>query len=240
MLQLSVILPAFNEGAKIGQDLKACFDFFSREPYQTEILVVSDGSTDDTDSQATKAMKWPAGQVRGKLVSYSLNRGKGFAIRKGVEAARGERILFMDVGLCVPLKCLGLGLEKLREGYDFAVGSRRLNASVVRRKQRAYRRAGSRIFNWMISQTMGIGLVLDAQCGFKLYRREAAKKIFSKVRCDGFMFDVEALREAKRMGFVGAEFPVEWSNDGDTRYDPIFGTLRNLRELLKIRFERRT
>jgi glycosyltransferase involved in cell wall biosynthesis len=236
-MHLSLVIPAFNESAKIQHDLEAARKFLKEQPFSSEILVVNDGSTDATQQIAEAyAKKRADSKVAIRVLAYGQNRGKGYAVRYGVEKALGERIAFVDSGLCVPLEHLLRGLEKIDKGYDFAIGSRRIAGTRIVRPQPLYRRLGSKAFWIVVQSVMGVR-VSDTQCGFKVYSGNAAKEIFSRVRTDGFMFDIEALIVARKQGLRGAEFPVEWSNDGDSRYHPIWGTIRNFRELMKIRYQ---
>jgi dolichyl-phosphate beta-glucosyltransferase len=236
-MHLSLVIPAYNEAAKIERDLEAARKFLKAQPFSSEVLVVNDGSADATQTIAESyAQRHLDPKVTIRVLSYAQNRGKGHAVRYGVEHAAGDRIAFVDSGLCVPLDYLLRGLEKIDKGYDFAIGSRRIAGTRIVRPQPLYRRLGSKAF-WLVVQSLMGVRVSDTQCGFKVYSGNAAREIFSKVRTDGFMFDIEALIVARQQGLRGAEFPVEWANDGDSRYHPLWGTLRNFRELMKIRYQ---
>ena len=234
-MYLSLVIPAYNEAAKIERDLEAARQFLESQSYSSEILVVDDGSRDDTRTVADNyGEKNGSEKVRFRILSYSQNRGKGYAVRFGVANAQGQRIAFVDAGLCVPLSYLNRGLEQIEAGNDVAIASRRMAGTKIVTAQPLYRRLGSKVF-WLVVQTfMGVR-VSDTQCGFKVYSARAAKEIFSRVTTDGFMFDIEALRIATRLGFKQSEFAVEWSNDSDSRYHPFWGTIRNFKELVKIR-----
>ncbi len=233
-MNLSIIIPAYNESSKLTRDLEAAVLYGAKKQGRTEVLVVDDGSRDDTARVARDfAEQNSNATVSIKVLSYGGNRGKGYAVRYGVAQSLGEAVAFVDSGLCVPLEYLEVGLGKLAEGFDFAIASRRMKGSRIQRNQPAYRQWGSIVFWRLMKLVMGIE-VTDTQCGFKIYRGECARRLFGTLRTDGFMFDIEALRAAKRLKYRGAEFPVEWSNDGDTRYHPVFGTWKNLTELLWI------
>lgn len=236
MTYLSVIIPAYNEAKKIARDLDAARTYLGDKPWKSEVIVVDDGSADHTAQVVTDYVA----RVKSlkpliTLCSYPRNRGKGFAVRYGVLQAKGSRVAFVDSGLCVPYACLDRGLRLLDEGFDCAIASRRASGTKVVRAQPAHRRLGSQAFSAVVKGIMGVNFVSDTQCGFKVYTSAAAKAIFSRVRTDGFMFDVEALMVAKKLGFRIGEFPVEWANDEDTRYHPVWGTMRNFKELLRIR-----
>ncbi len=234
-MHLSVVIPAYNEAKKIARDIEAVSTYLEAQPYDSEVLFVDDGSQDGTRESIESCFKGlSASRVRFRLLSYGENRGKGYAVRYGIVRAKGKYVGFADSGLCVPFSYIAKALEKLDEGFDFAIASRRVSGTKIARQQPLYRRAGSKVFLHLMRAVMGIR-VSDTQCGFKFYTAKAANEIFSQVKTDGFMFDVEALMIAGRLGFKGAEFGVEWSNDSDTRYNPIVGTARNMSEILKIR-----
>lgn len=236
-MNLSIIIPAYNEAGKIERDLLAAETFLQKRPGSAEVLVVDDGSKDETAVVVQKfADKHSTSTLTFRLLNYGHNRGKGFAIKYGMLRAQGDFAAFVDSGLCVPFEYLERGIEKLQMGFDYAVASRRLPGTKIVQAQPLYRRIGSKIFWIGMKIAMGIE-VTDTQCGFKVYRRDVAREIFSAVTTDGFMFDIEALLLAKEMQFKGAEFAVQWSNDGDTRYNPFWGTLRNMRELSRIRLK---
>lgn len=238
MIFLSLVIPALNEASKIAGDVADVVRYLKEQPYSAELIIVDDGSSDGTGSVAEQSAllySTPALQIR--AMGYRVNRGKGAALRYGIAAAEGEVIAFADSGQCVPLHFLEAGVNALQKGADCAIGSRRLSTSQIVRKPPFYRRCGSLVFWKLMRVLMGVS-VSDTQCGFKLYKRAAAKAIFSQVRTDGFMFDIEALLVAKRLRLKVVEFPISWSNDSDSRYHPVWGTLRNLRELIAIRFRR--
>lgn len=235
-MHLSIVIPAYNEQTKIARDLRAASDYLSHRPYDSQVIIVNDGSRDDTVKIIEEFIRThTTARVWFRLISYPRNRGKGYAVRRGILEATGQSVGFIDAGLCVPYYYLEEGLKKLEEGFDYAIASRRLSRTKVHVTQPFHRRAGSKVFWVVVRFLMGIDFVSDTQCGFKLYRAASARKIFSKVQTDGFMFDIEALLIAKSLGLRGVEFPIEWSNDRDTRYHPVLGTLRNCKELMGIR-----
>jgi dolichyl-phosphate beta-glucosyltransferase len=232
-LDLSIVIPAYREAAKIGADIRAAGEYLRGRNLAGEILVVDDGSPDDT-AKVAQAMSAEFPELR--VLSYAPNRGKGHALRFGIVRAVGRNIMFADSGLCVPYDNATLGLVMLEmKMCDIAHGSRRMRGS-VKRAQPLYRQLGSRLFAAFIYTCMGVPwYISDTQCGFKLYRRNVAHDLYGNSFTDGFMYDTEVILRALRAGYQILEFPVLWSNDADTRYDPISGTLRNIRELVRIR-----
>lgn len=232
---LSVVVPAFNEAQKIAKDIEKAAEFLSAQPYQSELIIVDDGSRDDTFKKAELAAGMSTRpNVTINVVNYGANRGKGYAIRYGMKQATGQVVGFMDSGMCVPLKYIESALKEIEKGADFAIASRRLPGTKIVKPQPLYRQVGSKAFWYVMRMAMGVRAT-DTQCGFKFYKKEAAEKIYSQLITDGFMFDIEALLVAKKLGLKMAEFPVEWANDSDTRYRPIVGTLKNFKELARIR-----
>ena len=234
-LDLSIVIPAFNEGAKIASDIDAAAAFLREQALRGEIIVVDDGSADDTFAQACALRERVPALV---VLRYDLNRGKGHALKYGILRARGRRVLFADAGLCVPYEIASIGLKMIDLGMcDIAHGSRAMRGS-VRRAQPAYRRIGSALYSLLIHTAMGIPLYLsDTNCGFKIYRREIARDLFGRSFTDGFMFDIEIVLRALGANLTILEFPVLWSNDPDTRFDPRTGSLRLLRDLFVIRLK---
>jgi len=233
MIFLSVVIPAYNEAAKIQRDLESLFAYLQSRPFTAEALIVSDGSTDRT-AEIARSFAGPGRSVR--VLTLDRNRGKGRAVKAGVMAARGRFILTADAGTCVPYDNLERGLALLESGrYDAALGSRVVAGAVIRRRQPGYRRAGARVFRGTVRLTMGIRNVTDTQCGFKLFERTAGQAVFARNRVDGFMYDLETVLNARRLGLRLAEFPVDWTNDPDTRLSLIDGVMRNVKDLVRLR-----
>ena len=226
---LSVVIPCFNEARKIEADIRAAFDYFSAQPYSFELVLVDDGSSDETPAILEKT-------AGARAICYRPNRGKGHAVRTGMLKATGERRLFADAGLCVPFSEIEKGLALLDAGADVAIGSRKLAESQVVEKQAGYRQIGSSVFGFLVRNWMGLRYS-DTQCGFKLFTAQAAERLFSAARIDGFMFDAETLINARKFGLTVREFPVEWRADPDSRYKPFSGSFRNLLELARIQLQ---
>ena len=234
-MDLSIIIPAYREAAKISHDVEAAGAFLVRAGLTGEIIVVDDGSTDGT-CQAARNAETPPG-VDQRVICLERQSGKGAAVRAGMTASRGEFAMFSDAGLCVPFEYTLKGLEMIRRGEcDIAHGSRKLPDSVIVRPQGLYRRFCSRLFRFIVRLFMGIPHTFsDTQCGFKIYRGDVARRLYSECISTGFMFDVEILLRALRHGYKIREFPVEWRCDLDSRLHPARGAARTFSELSAIK-----
>jgi glycosyltransferase involved in cell wall biosynthesis len=232
-LDLSIVIPAFNEQQRLPRALDRILAYLNIRSQQSEILVVDDGSTDDTAKIVQSySVKYPSL----RLVSNSRNRGKGFSVRHGVLEACGEIVLFTDADLSTPIEEADKLLPELLEnGYDMAIGSRAINRSLIEVHQSAFREQAGILFNGVVRWIVGIGFA-DTQCGFKAFRRERAKLIFEQQRIERFGFDPEILFLAKRHGLRVAEIPVRWSHDEATKVNVLSDGTRMFLELLVIRW----
>ncbi len=227
-MRLSVVIPAYNEALRLPSTLSRVRQHLAARKGEHEIVVVDDGSTDATAEVARAA----GGAVR--VLRHQPNRGKGYAARRGMLAATGERRLMTDADLSTPIEELA-GLEAaLDRGYDVAIGSRAVAGARIEVRQPAYREAMGRLFNVLVQGLLLPGLS-DTQCGFKLFTASAAEAAFAPCRLDGFSFDVEALYVARRRGLRIAEVPVVWRNDAATRVS-LGGGGTAFADLLRIRF----
>jgi dolichyl-phosphate beta-glucosyltransferase len=204
---LSVVVPAYNEAARLPRTL-ARLDAYLRENHPDhEILVVDDGSTDGT-ADVVRGTGLPALTV----IEYAPNRGKGHAVRRGMLAARGSRRLMTDADLSTPIEDLERLWAALDAGADVAIGSRALSDSNVVVRQPWYREGVGRLFNVFV-RLLVLPDLRDTQCGFKLFTAAAAEAAFTPALLDGFCFDVETLYIARRRGLRIAEIGVTWRND---------------------------
>ena len=207
---LSVVIPAYNEARRLPSTLTRVREHLGARGVEHEIVVVDDGSTDATAEVARAA----GNAVR--VLRHQPNRGKGYAARRGMLAATGERRLMTDADLSTPIEELAKLEAELDRGFDVAIGSRAIAGARIEVRQPAYREAMGRLFNVLVQALLLPGLS-DTQCGFKLFTAEAAEAAFTPCRLDGFSFDVEALYAARRRGLRIAEVPVVWRNDAATR-----------------------
>lgn len=210
---LSIVIPCYNEEKRLPRAIPEIAAFVAPKG-DFEIVVVDDGSRDAT-AQVARDLAKTYPQVR--VISYQPNQGKGHAVRTGMLAAQGRYVLFADADQSTPISELDKLLVKLeRDGYDIAIASRWLPQSQVIIAQSKGRRLASRLF-WLAVWMLAVRGVADTQCGFKCMKREAAQKIFSQLKTNSPVFDVEMLVVAVREGYRVAEVPVRWIHDHDTR-----------------------
>lgn len=238
-MDLSIVIPAFEESKKIARDVKAAAAFLEANELAGEILVVDDGSEDHTAEAARQVAVGPG--VRFDVLRYEPHRGKGCAVRTGMNATTGAYIMFADCGLCIPYGNVLQGLEMLRQDEcDIAQGSRRLIESDILQDQPWHRRMFSRIFKATVRTLLGVPRHLtDTQCGFKIYKGDVGRELYGACTTDGFMFDIEIILRAVRNGKRIQEFPVEWACDPDSRLSvtrtpwPVLAELWALRRAMK-------
>ncbi|MBX3170858.1 MAG: glycosyltransferase [Candidatus Eremiobacteraeota bacterium] len=228
-MDLSIVIPAYNEEHKISRDLEAALAFLDAYSLRGEILVVDDGSKDNT---IQRVQEFP--QVT--LLEYGRNRGKGYATRYGIARTQGNCVMFADAGLCVPYELALVGMTYIRHNMcDIAVGNRRISGSRLE-GQRFYRRVGTWLNSLMVRGLMGIPWYLnDTQCGFKMFRGTVARQIYGEMITDRMMADIEMLLRSHRAGHRIMNFAVPWTADLDTRFNPLWGQLNNFAELAKIK-----
>jgi dolichyl-phosphate beta-glucosyltransferase len=237
-MYLSIIIPAFEESTKIAFDISAAAVFLQGNNFEGEIIVVDDGSSDKT-AEVARQTPVPS-PVTLKVLSYTPHRGKGYAVRTGIKASTGKYVMFADSGCCIPYGNVLEGLFMIKNGTcDIAHGSRKLLESDIQKSQSLPRRICSRFFKWFIDRLLTLPPdITDSQCGFKIYRGDLARELYGRCISDGFMFDVEIILRAQKMGYRIKEFPVEWTCDLDSRLSltraawPVFCELTTLKRRL--------
>lgn len=235
MIKLSIIIPAFNEKNKITRDILAADQFLTSEDLAGEIIVIDDGSKDETAQMAQKAAETTHSECFVK--SLKKKRGKGRAVRTGILKSRGEFVAFSDSGCCVPYEEIKLGIDLISSGQcQIAHGSRKLTGCHILQPQPLYRKLCSGLFHGLlIHDIKRLGNLTDTQCGFKVYRGSEARRIYDQSTIDGFMFDIEIILLAISMGYSISEFPVQWTCDTDSRLKPTRETIRILTDLIKLK-----
>jgi dolichyl-phosphate beta-glucosyltransferase len=232
--QLSIVVPAYNEAERLGPTLQAMAQWLRRRGRSWELIVVDDGSTDDTVAIAqAEAAEVP--EIR--VLELGANRGKGAAVRTGILDARGERILFSDADLATPIEELGKLEHELDAGFDIAIASRALPGSDLRVRQHPAREMMGRSFNTMVRLLL-LGGIRDTQCGFKLFRGEVARDLFSAATVDRFAFDVEILLLAQGRYRV-AEVPVTWRHVEESKVSPGGDAAQMFLDVLRLKWRHR-
>ena len=237
---LSIVVPAYNEERRLPASLARILCYLDEKPYEGEVIVVDDGSEDRTVEI-----------IRGLLPRHANlrlmendHRGKGYAVRTGMLAAQGQVVLFCDADLAVPIEETARLLARLEEGYDIVIGSRE-GLGARRYGEPWYRHLMGRIFNFVV-RIIAVGHFQDTQCGFKCFRGEVGRDLFSRVRLYGDQaptingaaltaFDVELLFLALKRGYRVAEVPVEWHYGLRSKVNPITDSIRHFRDVLTVR-----
>ncbi len=232
---LSVIIPAFNEAAKIKRDICSASAFLSSQRLCGEIIVVDDGSSDQT-AEIARASHLPT-PVSLIVIRNEQHRGKGAAVRAGMKASTGDNVAFADSGVTVPFEDFLAGLSMIRNGEcEIAHGSRRLSGSVIVKEQDWDRRLASRLFHRVVIGIVHVSpLLTDTQCGFKIYNGEVARVLFNECVTEGFMFDIELILRAQQRGYRIREFPVHWTCDRDSRLSFLRSPWSMVQELAHIK-----
>ena len=225
------MIPAYNEGRRLGATLEKVLAYVDRQKWPAEIIVVNDGSRDNTAEIAREFAQNPIL----RLVENPGNRGKGYAVRNGMLNATGEVLLFSDADLSSPIEEAPKLFAAIGAGADVAIGSRWLKAELQTERQPGYRQLFGRIFNLLLRAILGLKFK-DTQCGFKAFTRRAALEIFPRQKIERWGFDPEILFIAQKHGFKIAEVPVEWAHDPGTRISPLRDGTRMFFEMLKIRW----
>lgn len=231
-MRLSVIIPAYNEEKRLPITLREVNKYLKRQDFESEIIVVSDGSTDKT-VKVTKNLMAEINNLR--VLEFEKKRGKGFGVKQGILEAKGDFRVFMDADNSTTIDQVEKMWPEFEQGFDVVLGSRDIKEALIAVPQPWFRRKLGDIFNLIVQVISGLWGIWDTQCGFKGFTKKAAVDIFSKSVIDGFAFDVEVLMLAKKMGYRFKEIPVVWINDPQSKVK--FKSMVNmLIDVLKIRF----
>ena len=228
---LSIVIPAYNEGARIEHALSRVLSCVAERHWDAEVLVVDDGSSDDT---ADIVQRWMLTHPNLHLVRNDGNRGKGYSVRNGVLQSTGEIVMFTDADLSSPIEEAERLFEALDAGADVAIGSRWLDKQRQTIHQPLYRRFFGRCFNWVTRKIMGLPYK-DTQCGFKAFKRDAAQVIFRLQTIERWGFDPELLFIARKLGYTIVEVPVTWGHDERSRISYLKDGMQMLKEMAQIR-----
>jgi glycosyltransferase involved in cell wall biosynthesis len=229
--QLSIVIPAYNEGARIEAALERVTSCIAAQGWDAEILVVDDGSKDNT---AAIVQRWMENYPRLHLIQNPGNKGKGYSVRNGLLQAAGETVMFTDADLSAPMEEAERLLAALAAGADVAIGSRWMDKTRQTIHQPLYRQFFGRCFNWITRTVMGLPFK-DTQCGFKAFKRSAAQTIFRLQTIERWGFDPEILFIARKLKYVVREVPVTWGHDERSRMSYLKDGLKMLEDMAKIR-----
>jgi len=228
---LSVVIPAYNEEKRLPRTLARVRGYLRDAHPASEVIVVDDGSTDDT---AEVVAQWQKEMPELRLVSNGRNRGKGYSVRNGMLEARGRVALFTDADLSAPIEEAEKLLAAL-EAADIAIGSRAVDRSLIAVHQSRARELAGILFNWTVRLFTGLRFQ-DTQCGFKAFAMPEARIIFEQQQIEDFGFDPEILFLAERHGLRSVEVPVRWAHDRATKVHVARDSARMFLDLLRIRW----
>ncbi len=231
-LTLSIVLPAYNEAARIGGSLDKITEYAQQHPWNVEVIVVNDGSSDNTAEiicQYAKRYSWV------RSIDNPGNRGKGYSVRNGMLHARGDILLFSDADLSSPIEEADKLIAALHAGADVAIGSRWVRKELQVVPQPLRRQILGRMFNLALRVVLGLNFK-DTQCGFKAFRRSAAELVFTQQQVETWGFDPELLYLAKKAGLRTVEVPVYWAHSEGTRLHPLRDGIRMFAQLFQIRW----
>jgi glycosyltransferase involved in cell wall biosynthesis len=229
--QLSIVIPAYNESARIEDALERVLSCVAERQWDAEVLVVDDGSKDNT---AAIVEKWMVAHPRLHLIKNVGNRGKGYSVRNGLLQAAGDIVMFTDADLSSPMEEAELLITAIADGADVAIGSRWLDRTRQTIHQPLYRQFFGRCFNWITRRVMGLPFK-DTQCGFKAFKREAAQVIFRLQTIERWGFDPEILFIARKLKYTIQEVPVTWGHDERSRISYLKDGMKMLEDMAVIR-----
>lgn len=231
-MNISVVIPAFNEEARIQSTLEKISQYFTSRNERFELIVVDDASRDRTQ-EVVRAVGERFPEIR--LLVNQENRGKGFSVRRGILEAQGSTILFTDADLSTPIEEVERLFPFIENGFSVVIGSRGLPHPDIVVSRPAHRKTMGQVFNFMVQWLVLPGF-MDTQCGFKCFTLDAAKKVFSHQRIDRFGFDPEVLLLARKFGYSIKEVPVAWEHSPNSKVDIIWDSLKMFRDLIRIRW----
>ncbi len=231
---ISVIIPAFEEGSRIGQTLHRILLYIDENGISAEIIVVDDGSCDATSEiAAAEFAKFP--QTASSVIRCDENRGKGFAVRTGLSAAAADIALFSDADLSTPIEEMPKLIEPIKSGkFDVTFGSRALDRSLIGTHQPWRREQGGKLFNLVVRLMTGLHF-WDTQCGFKAFNMAKFRPLLHLMQIERFGFDVEFLYVAQLNGLKLIEIPVRWDNDERSKVNVFRDSFRMFNEVRRIR-----
>jgi dolichyl-phosphate beta-glucosyltransferase len=230
-IYLSVIIPAYNEEKRLPQTLREIDEYLKKQSFESEIIVVSDGSTDRTVEVVRNLM----GEIKNlRILDFKENIGKGFGVKEGMLKALGNFRLFTDADNSTTIEQVEKMWPYFEEGYDIAIGSRDVKGAILDPPQPLFRRLTGEVFKYFRKIIVGLWEIEDSQCGFKCFTKEASEDIFPKCKINRFDFDPEILLIAKKLGYKIKEIPIYWKNDLQSKVK-LKSMVKMLLDLFKIR-----
>lgn len=233
--RLSLVIPAYNEEARLGTTLERVIDYLSGQAYESEVLVVDDGSGDATAEVARVCL---GERIANRVLVNETNRGKGYSVRRGMLEARGDLRLFSDADLSTPIEHTADLLAAIEAGADIAIASRAIKGSDIELHQSFIRENAGKMFSLVQRALLGSG-VKDTQCGFKMFTAQAAEAVFPHQTLERWAFDAEIVHIAQRLGFQVIEVPVRWINSPETKVSMVGDGLKMVLDVAKIRWRHR-
>lgn len=232
--ELSIVIPAYNESSRLAEPLRKVIDFAASSKLDAEIIVVDDGSSDDT-AKVAQNMFAEFSDIASNVIRYEQNRGKGFAVKTGLLAAKADIALFSDADLSTPIEEMHKLIEPIKSGeFDVTFGSRALDRSLIGTHQPWRREQGGKVMNLIIRKMSGLKFS-DTQCGFKAFDMTKFRPLLDRFTVDRFGFDVEFLFVAHYHGLRLAEIPVRWNDVEGSKVSVFRDTRRMIGELMQIR-----
>ena len=231
-MHLSVIIPAYNEEKRIKATLLDIDKYLKKQTYSYEIIVVSDGSTDNTVS-LVKGLKPQVLNLR--IIDNKKNHGKGYVVRQGMLEAGGDYRLFMDADNSTTIHHLDKFWPYIKQSYDIVIGSIEIKGAEIKEEAAWYRRILGKYSKYIIRFLAGLWEIHDTQRGFKLFTAQAAESIFSRQTIMAWGFDIEILVLAKKMGFKIKEVPIKWNNPSGSKVT-LKSYIKTLKDLLQIKY----
>lgn len=231
---LSVVVPLYNEEQRLMGGFKSICSYLETKSYTWEIILVDDGSSDKTYKMLLDILAKDT-QKKVHITKNEKNMGKGYAVKNGILSARGDIVLFTDIDLSVPISYIDAFISKISEGYDAVIGSRKIKGSMVEIEQSPVRKFMGQGFTFVSNFLLGMNFS-DHTCGMKAFKKEAALRLFSRLRIERWAFDSEILFLTSKMRFRVAEVPVLWRNMPGTKVHMLRDAIRSFADIVKMRF----
>lgn len=237
MKTLTIVIPVYNESQRLVKVFRSFSNGINLPGIKLQsVIFVNDGSTDDTEIKIQKQISHLSKKIRAeiKIISYKVNRGKGYAVKRGMRNSNADFTLLMDADMSTPLTELRKFVSAIKEDRPVIIGTRKTQKAAITKPQPLYRQLMGRVFT-LLSQTMLNTWVSDFTCGFKIFNKQARKQIFTSARIDRWGYDAEILFLSRIFDYTITEIPVRWHNDERSSVSIVQATFESLKELVQIR-----